>query len=99
MPPSRRDLGQRLEHEAALLHPGMRQSEPSRALRLAADVEQVDVDESRAVAKRWRSPQARFDGLNAVQDFVRAQGSHDLHGAVQEARLPPVADRFGVSEP
>lgn len=108
MPPSRDELGERREHEAALPHARMgkdRVGAPSAQPSVgagraphASNVEQVDVDLARPVSKAGRAPDGLLDALRDGEQPLRRSGPPDRGDGVPEGGLVRVADGVGAIE-
>jgi hypothetical protein len=73
MSPSGRDLGQRLEDEAAAVEPAMGKRQPRRHGPLVSHVEEIDVDRARSVSKRGPAAALPLDPLDGRQQVPRRE--------------------------
>ena len=93
------ELGERLEREAALVQPRVRNPKPRLANRLVAVQEQVEVDRPRAEARAVAHPaESALDVEEPGEELRRRKLRLDLGGRIQEARLVEESDRVGLAE-
>jgi hypothetical protein len=93
--PPGRDLGQRLEDEAAAAEPAVGKRQSRRNDPLAPDVEEIDVDRPGSVSERGPAAALPLDPLDGRQQVPRRERGSDLHDGVEEAPLANIAFRGG----
>jgi hypothetical protein len=94
MPPARRDLGERGQCETPRRQFRVGKHRIRRGAHQATEVQNVDVDFSRSVAKSPASSDASLDPLKGFQQSLWSAAASDLGGHVPEEGLVRVADRF-----
>jgi len=94
MPPARRNLGERGQCEAPKCQFRVGEHRVRRRAHLATEVQNIDVDFSRSVAKSPASPDASLDPLKGFQQSFWSAAPPDPGGHVPEEGLVRVADRF-----
>lgn len=94
----RRDLGQRLQHEPALVHGGMRDCKMRRADDGIAKQQNVNVDIARALGLDAPASHLPLDGHNFRQEEFRHQLGAQSDGAIQEPGLRGKLNRLGFEE-
>src|SRR5262249_31705568 len=77
---------------------GMRQDRIRRIPDLSGEIEDVDVDLSRAVSKTASPPDAPFDRGELSEQVLRGAGPADLGRAGPRGRLVRIGDRLGFVE-
>ena len=96
MSPPGRDLGQRLEDEAAEVEPGVGESQSRRHDPLVADIEEIDVDRAGAVSKGGPAAAPPLDPLDGRQQVPCRERSSDLDDGVEEGPLARIPFRRGL---
>ena len=94
MSPTRRDLGERGQSEAPRGQLRVGQHRIRRGPHEASEVQNIDVDFPRSVAKSPPPADASLDALKGFQQSLRFAAPPDRRGHVPEERLVRVADRF-----
>ena len=94
------ELGQRLQREAALVQPRMRDAQARLDNRLVSVEKQIEVDGARAEAGPLAPdpPEAALDREQALKQLACGEGGAKLDRAVQETWLVRVADRVGLTQ-
>jgi len=94
----RRDLGQRFEHEAALMHRGMRYRQACFVDDQAPKKQNVDVDDTGTFFLRSPTPQLALDAENACEQLLRTLLCAYDDGAIQKPGLRSEFHRLGFVE-
>jgi hypothetical protein len=94
MPPARRDLGERRQREEPGCQFRVGEHQVRRGANQAIEVQNIDVDFSRSVAKSPPSPAASLDPLKRFQKSLRFAAPPDLGRHVPEEALVRIADRL-----
>src|SRR5580704_6831941 len=94
----RRDLGQRLQYEAALLHGGMRDGQALLVNDRVIKQENVDVDDARTFFLRSAATQLLLDVENAGEQLFGALISIQGDGTIQKPGLCGEFHGFGFVE-
>ena len=81
-----RDLGQRLEDEAALMHQGMRQGQAGRGEDLVAVEEQVEIDWAGPPFFAADAADLPFDLQQALEQSGRRKRGRNFHRAIEKRR-------------
>lgn len=100
VPPGRRDFGEGLEDEAALVQCGMWECEGGVLHHDGAVEEQIEVDDARSFGWGGGAVAAHgvLDGEQAVEEIEGKDVGFQQGGGVDEARLVGVADGIGLVE-
>jgi hypothetical protein len=96
--PGRADLGERHERKAPLRQARMRKDRIAAFAPTAAEVEDVDVDLTRAVDEARSTPNPALDGPNGPEERPRGARPRDLDNRVPEVRLLGKTDGLGSVE-
>jgi len=94
--PSRRELRQGLQHEAALMHARVRHREPRRLNFGPAVQQDVDVDGPRALGDTALAAQFTLDALDPGEQHPRKEVGLDLDHQVEEPGLLLEIQRLGL---
>ncbi len=109
MPPSRRDLGERLQDKTALVQSRVGQNQLGPCYLLALVIEQIEIEHTRRIAGAASAPEPRFNPLHQGKQAARIEvrrhryysvGKPGLFGfrhggAAVPARAPEDRDAFG----
>ena len=94
----RRDLGQRLEHEAALVHGGMGNGEFGGVHHGVAEEQDVEINGARAFGLDATAAHLLLDGQHARKKLLRHPFGAQRHDRVQEPRLGGKFHGLGLVE-
>lgn len=94
MTPRGRDLGERGEHEAALVHPGVRQDRIGSGADDPSEVQDVEVDLARRVRSPIHATQVPLDAFEGGEQRAGGPPPRDLGDRVLEVGLVRPADRI-----
>jgi subtilisin family serine protease len=93
------EIGERLQHKAALVEPWVRHREPRLVDHDPVDEQQVEVDRPRTKARAVAgAPECQLDAEQGHEELGRRKGRLELRRRVQEGRLLEVAHRLGLAK-
>src|SRR6185436_4008966 len=88
----RRDFGERLQHEGALVHARVRYGEARRGDDCIAVEQQVEVERARGVGKRTLPAVLLLNRLEIFKQLLSRQPRIDFHDLIEKLRLVEITD-------